>query len=363
MAIEINKYAPIVIPTLCRSVHFIRLIESLKRNSWARFTDVFIGLDYPPSEKYKKGWEEINEYLCKEDFSVFSSFSVIRREHNFGAEENYRSLINEVLSKYDRFIYAEDDLEVSPNFLEYMDKTLSQYESDSNIIAVTGYSHPIKWNIANNATLFRQNYSVPMWGTGFWKDKWEILSKDIISGGLQKHTKSVFREKRYKWMLDATLSGYIPSILFPHKRFNKWMLCVCDVSLRTYLSVYNKYIISPTDSKVRNFGFDGSGLYCQSIDETINGETARTYNYSKQVIDQRNTFEIIEDKDDIKKVDNNSSLLNTFDYRTPQEMRIPKAFIWVIEHFGLYIARMLYLPFFAIDTLKLIKDKIKRLNR
>ena len=45
-------YAPILIPTLCRAEHFIRCVESLKNNSWAKYTDVFIGLDYPPTEKY-----------------------------------------------------------------------------------------------------------------------------------------------------------------------------------------------------------------------------------------------------------------------------------------------------------------------
>ena len=51
-----GKYAPVRISTLCRSAHFIRLIESLKRNMWAKYTEVYVGLDYPPNEKYLKGW-------------------------------------------------------------------------------------------------------------------------------------------------------------------------------------------------------------------------------------------------------------------------------------------------------------------
>ena len=44
------KYAPILIPTLCRSKHFIRCIESLKKNGWAKYTDVYVALDYPAKE-------------------------------------------------------------------------------------------------------------------------------------------------------------------------------------------------------------------------------------------------------------------------------------------------------------------------
>ena len=70
-------YAPVVIPTLCRSTHFKRTVESLKRNGWAKYTDVYIGLDYPPAEKYEQGWKEICEYLETSDFSVFNKFVVL----------------------------------------------------------------------------------------------------------------------------------------------------------------------------------------------------------------------------------------------------------------------------------------------
>lgn len=45
-------YAPVCIPTLNRYEHLKELIESLQRNPWAQYTDLFIGLDFPPGEKY-----------------------------------------------------------------------------------------------------------------------------------------------------------------------------------------------------------------------------------------------------------------------------------------------------------------------
>ena len=82
--------APILIPTLNRYTHFIRLVESLKRNTWAKYTDVFVGLDYPPSEKYVEGYKCICEYL-KGDFSQFKSFNIIRRNENYGSLRNMSS--------------------------------------------------------------------------------------------------------------------------------------------------------------------------------------------------------------------------------------------------------------------------------
>ena len=53
------KYAPIYIPTLNRFGHLKKCLESLMANSWASKTDVFIALDFPPSEKYKEGWLKV----------------------------------------------------------------------------------------------------------------------------------------------------------------------------------------------------------------------------------------------------------------------------------------------------------------
>ncbi len=52
---EITTYAPVLIPTLNRYEHFKRCLESLELCTGADKTDVYVGLDFPPSEKYHKG--------------------------------------------------------------------------------------------------------------------------------------------------------------------------------------------------------------------------------------------------------------------------------------------------------------------
>ena len=162
--------APIIIPTLNRVEHLSRLLDSLKRNSLSKYTDVFIGLDFPPASTYELGYKKVCEYL-QGDFSCFNSFNIIKRSENLGYLRNVEDLINEVLQLYDRFIYMDDDLELSPNFLEYMNKCLIEYEGHDEIIAVCGYSYPLKWNVEQNSTVFEQSFICPMWGTGFWAKK------------------------------------------------------------------------------------------------------------------------------------------------------------------------------------------------
>ena len=60
---NINKFAPVIIPTLNRYDHFHRLVESLSKSPEAKETELVIGLDYPPSEKYMDGFCKIRDYI------------------------------------------------------------------------------------------------------------------------------------------------------------------------------------------------------------------------------------------------------------------------------------------------------------
>jgi len=114
-------YAPVCIPTLNRYEHLKELIESLQQNSWAQYTDLYIGLDFPPSEKYEEGYKKIVQYLCG-GINGFQKVHVIKRNINIGAGKNASLLVEEALETFDRFICIEDDNIVSRDFLEYMDK-------------------------------------------------------------------------------------------------------------------------------------------------------------------------------------------------------------------------------------------------
>ena len=331
-------YAPIIIPTLCRSKHFIRLIESLKKNSWACHTDVYIGVDYPPSEKYEKGWREINEYLEVGNFSVFNKFVVFKRDCNWGALKNSRALMQYVINRYDRWIRTDDDCEFSENFLEYMDKCLFRYEKDESIVAVTGYSYPVDWTANENTTCFLQNFNVSTWGLGFWKEKYVQMKETITSGIMLKKAEDYVKEGLYNQMLDVSLIEYFGAVAAIRKR--SLMMRVTDVAMRAYLAVEGKYCISPIVSKVRNCGFDGSGCYCSKIDANSDCEAQR-YDYSKQIIDCNNSFDVSLD-DDVEHLSDNRRKLNIFDSRPSKDVRHAYRIIWLIKHCGLSSAKLFH---------------------
>ena len=206
-------YAPILIPTLCRDEHFIRCIESLKKNSWAEYTDVYVALDFPAKESHWDGYKKICTYL-EGDFSEFSKFVVVKREENYGSFKNMISLREQILKKYDRYIRTDDDIEFSPNFLEYMDKCLEYYEDDENVIAVTGYSYPIEWNIAEGCNTMKSNFVCSTWGLGFWKKKFSLLEYKIVKEKyLRKIFDNVIRNGKIKQLTQARFLDYVNGCL------------------------------------------------------------------------------------------------------------------------------------------------------
>ena len=56
-------YYPIIIPTLNRYEKLKACIDSLTQSEEAKYTELVIGLDYPPADKYIDGWKKIYEYI------------------------------------------------------------------------------------------------------------------------------------------------------------------------------------------------------------------------------------------------------------------------------------------------------------
>lgn len=172
-------YAPVCIPTLNRYEHLKELIESLQQNSWAQYTDLYIGLDFPPSEKYEEGYKKIVQYLCG-GINGFQKVHVIKRNINIGAGKNASLLVEEALETFDRFICIEDDNIVSRDFLEYMDKCLDYFYEDKRVNMIGGYTNTLLENSVDNlnANIFAI-HDGNAWGWGSWKENWHHMVKEI----------------------------------------------------------------------------------------------------------------------------------------------------------------------------------------
>ena len=293
-----NKYktarTAILVPTLCRNEHLEKCLESLKKNPWAKYVDLYIGLDYPAKESHWPGYLEILK-LMERDYSMFRSFHLYKRATNYGADKNMDALYQEAIKDHDQFIFMEDDTEFSENYLEYMLKALDYFRDDPEVISVSGYSYPVRLTTEKNCSIITQNAIFNMWGAGFWKSKFEVFRKEIeedvclvrdFSYNLKHYDLSQYRRVDYI----NCAAGVDPDDK-DVREFCYMFTSMTDIAMGVYMQVNGKYQAMPVISKVRNNGFDGTGLYCQAIKPTkFRRITSDTYDYSKQPIDQRKSF-------------------------------------------------------------------------
>ena len=254
----IKKYAPVVIPTLNRYEHLKRCLESLEHCTGAEYTDVYIGLDYPPSDKYVDGWTKIDVYLAnKENANGFKNLYVRRRDHNYGITgkvNNYTLLLDEVRKVSDVYISTEDDNEFSPNFLEYINWGLYEFKEDTSILAVCGCKDIDTSDLQNN--VYKLNTIFNAWGYGMWfdrREKFDRLRDHKVLMEFVRQTKivDIFNSK----VLQAS------SLLYQiaHKTFHGDFL----ISL---LPKDEKWCVFPRENKVRNWGQDGTGIHGGSVE-------------------------------------------------------------------------------------------------
>lgn len=252
-----NKiYAPVKITTLCRYEHFKRCIESLARCTGSDQTEIFIGLDYPSKQEHWDGYNKISKYI--DSINGFKAVYVFRRETNYGPHKNSRDLLDRIAEKYDRYITTEDDNEFSPNFLEYINEGLEKYKDNSKVLMICGYNYKFaqqklatyKYNIFP----FR---GMMAWGYGTWVEKANIKRQFVDHSRINEYLND-----RH---LISLLFKYNQHVTI-HRLLSRYGLqASSDLLNRIYIIVNDLYCILPIRSKVRNWGFDGSGWNCSVI--------------------------------------------------------------------------------------------------
>lgn len=293
----VNKCAPVIIPTLCRYEHFKRCIESLKRNSWAKYTDLYIGLDFPEKESHFEGYQKIKAYLDK-GIDGFANVIIIKNDKNMGAIGNSLALSRAVSDKYDRYIFSEDDNEFSPNYIEYMNKCLDRYEKDEDILAVTGYKYPFP-SKRMKGTVFTSNVYFAGFGYGTWNRKIIKAQGEMTAAFFCNKYKDLkfmryfYRQgvNQYCNFVKAVL-GYIPVLM------EGTNVVPYDLPYGIYMAAKGKKMIFPTISKVRNWGYDGSGEHCEALAyDREKPVTHRNFGFECQELDEAGNFEIVEEKE------------------------------------------------------------------
>jgi hypothetical protein len=244
--------APIILFTYNRLNHTQRIVEALLENKLSSESELFVFSDAAKNPDAEKSVAELRNYLYT--ITGFKKVHVIEREKNYGLANNIIDGVTKIVNTYDRVIVVEDDILVSPYFLQYMNDALEFYQGEPKVVCIHAYLYPLKESLRENFFL----RGADCWGWGTWKRGWDVFEPngEVLLDFILKNNLS--REFDYDGSIGFTkmLRDQIKG------KNNSW-------AIRWHASAFiqNKLTLYPNRSLAMNIGHDGSGVHSGVSDE------------------------------------------------------------------------------------------------
>ncbi|HEY6898554.1 MAG TPA: glycosyltransferase [Rhodocyclaceae bacterium] len=244
-------YAPIAVFIYRRPAHLRRTLESLMQCAGFAASPLIVFGDGPRSDADRAD-VAATRAVAKELLGERAEYHF--QEANQGLSRSVIHGVGEVLARFGRVIVVEDDLQLAPEFLSYMNDALERYADAPSIYQISAYQFSVAEFAQRRSALF-----LPLtvsWGWATWKRAWDQFDPMALGWDALKTDKALRRRFNldgaydYATMLKRQMAGLQDS----------W-------AIRWYWSVFRHQglVLFPPRSLVQNTGFDGSGTHGRGL--------------------------------------------------------------------------------------------------
>jgi LPS sulfotransferase NodH len=239
--------APVGVSVYTRLGHFKKAIEALKANKLACETNLIIYSDAAFKPEDEEMVAQVREY--SHSITGFRTVTVIERLVNYGGVSNAHEGLKQLLRVFKVVICVEDDIEVAPGFLAFMNKALAFYKNNPSVVSISGYSPPIEIENYVDKDFYVMNRFCG-WGCGVYERSLEWFTTKIS----QEEFDSVSDKN--------LLCEFGDDVLHMVKKEVTGELDAADVRCMFRQAIHGGATIYPRYSLVQNNGHDGSGYHC-----------------------------------------------------------------------------------------------------
>jgi hypothetical protein len=271
-----TRLAPVSVFAFNRPDHLRRTLTSLRQCAGFDESPVIVFGDGPRHEGQRA--------------QVLAARAVAREILGESAEYRFsdvnkglgRSIIDgvaEILEKHGRIIVIEDDFDLAPGFLTFLNAALDHYADCPQVYQISGYMF--------DAPEFRDRETAVMlpltttWGWATWSRAWRIFDEN--AAGWRELASD--RKLRRRFNLDDVYDYASMMWRQMNGRIDSW-------GIRWYWAVFRRegLAVFPPRSLVRNVGMDGSGSHGRGVFRRYK-ETARefpttTFQFPTPVLDE-----------------------------------------------------------------------------
>jgi len=280
-----DNYAPVLITVYDRFNHLKSAVESLKKCAEAINTEIFIASDMTSEKEKEFQISEIRNYI--NSIKGFKKVTNIFFNENVGIEHSWYFSLDLVFQKYDKIIFLEDDVEVSPLFLNYINKGLDFYKDDPKVFSICGFSPFILGDNYFSENILYKNHEWNAWGFGTWKSKLNTFRNFRKSSEIFLDIKTNLKSILFRSKLNDLSFEYYPHLLNSLKKNKKPEFDYCA---GYYCLANNFFNIYPTQSFTINTGNDGSGLRVKKNDEIAS--KMKPENFSNKILEFKKLSEL-----------------------------------------------------------------------
>ncbi len=252
--------APVAIFAYKRPEHLRRTLDSLKLCDGFANSKIVVFGDGPKNHGDLDGVEATRRIAQAQ---LGSQAEYRFRDKNAGLAASIIEGVNQLTQRFGRCIVVEDDLDLLPSFLTYVNAGLNRYEQRANVYQISAQLFDTPELHGRHEALFLP--FTTSWGWGTWQRAWERF--DPLARGWERlRTDRALRRKfnlggsyDFSTMLERQMSGFGDS----------W-------AIRWYWSVFrNKGVACfPPVSLVRNTGLDGSGTHGRGLLRRFRGQNS-----------------------------------------------------------------------------------------
>ncbi|SOD18652.1 glycosyltransferase [Pedobacter xixiisoli] len=250
------ELAPIVLFVYNRPQHTLKVLEALSKNPLAQQSALYIFADGAKPNATEEQLAKITETRqaikskdwCKE-------IHIVSQEKNIGLAASILSGVGKIIDKHGRVIVLEDDVEVSPYFLNYMNQALELYRDDEKAMHISSFVP-----VGIGAEKLPDTYflrCMSCWGWATWARAWKKNVTDSNELYLRLKKEKAFN----KFTMNNRLSVIKDLKLNIENKTKTWAVnWHASIFLHQGLCLYPKQALSA------QIGLDASGMHCGNDD-------------------------------------------------------------------------------------------------
>ena len=236
------------------------MLESLLACPECKDSELYVFMDEARNDDEAKAVERVRRLF--DNLQGFKKVNLFPARMNKGMANSVIDGVTKVLQEHDDIIVLEDDLVVSPDFLQFMNAALKAYKDRSDIWSISGYTPRLQELEGNGRNGVFVVPRAQCWGWATWSDRWETVDWEVSDFRRLAQSKELRKE------FDKGGNDLFRTLEMERReRIESWAVRWAYAAAKQ-----SRWTVNPMQSKVQNIGLKSSESHVGWHDERHNVE-------------------------------------------------------------------------------------------